>query len=141
MLQLVRVLALIACLCPLGLVAQTDPPAGSLPVGNPLEYDAPMHNIDADKPIIPSFLRASPSRAGGSANELNTGDSRATEKLPGGDVVATVTGRDLYHGNFCGHGNRGNDKNPTDTLDAACKRHDECFDRTDRSCSWTVLIT
>lgn len=133
-------LLLVAGLTSAGAMAQTDPPTGSEPVGDPLNYDAPVQNIDPNKPLIPSFLRASPTRAGGSANELNTGDQRATEKLPGGDVGAAVAGRDLYHGNFCGYGNRGDDKAPTDALDAACKRHDECFDRTNRSCSCNAAL-
>lgn len=31
----------------------------------------------------------------------------------------------MYHGNYCGKGNRGG--KPKDRLDAACKRHDECY--------------
>lgn len=87
------------------------------------------------EPAIPSFQRGSGTRAGGPANELNTGDDRARVQLPEGDAAAAIAGTNLYHGNFCGAGNRGDDVPPTDELDAACKRHDECFDATNRACS------
>jgi hypothetical protein len=35
------------------------------------------------------------------------------------------------HGNYCGLGNRGG--SPIDSLDAACKRHDDCYDRRGRA--------
>lgn len=57
------------------------------------------------------------------------------QKPPGGSVADAISGRALYHGNFCGHGNRG-DVEPIDALDAACKRHDDCYDRAQRrSCA------
>ncbi|WP_210618240.1 phospholipase A2 family protein [Mammaliicoccus lentus] len=31
----------------------------------------------------------------------------------------------MYHGNYCGKGNNGG--KPKDRLDAACKKHDECY--------------
>jgi hypothetical protein len=43
------------------------------------------------------------------------------------------------HGNYCGLGNRGG--SPVDSLDAACKRHDDCYDRIGRaacSCDKTL---
>jgi hypothetical protein len=93
--------------------------------------------VDPEKPTnLPGFLRASPSRAGGSANELNTTDRRATEKPPGGDAAAAVAGRDLYHGNYCGRGNRGEDKVAADELDEVCRRHDACYETAGhRSCN------
>ncbi len=136
------VLALIAGLMPLGAFAQEPTlPDERTPEGA-LQYDAPVaaQEADPDKPLIPSFQRRTATKAGGPANELNTGDSRAREQLPGGDIAAAVTGRDLYHGNFCGHGNRGDDLAPTDELDAACKRHDVCFDETNRSCSCNTAL-
>jgi hypothetical protein len=36
-----------------------------------------------------------------------------------------------FHGNYCGLGNRGGP--PVDSLDAACKRHDDCYDRIGRA--------
>lgn len=32
------------------------------------------------------------------------------------------------YGNYCGKGNYGWDKDPIDNLDAACRRHDQCYD-------------
>ncbi len=32
----------------------------------------------------------------------------------------------LFHGNYCGPGNRGPGVRPADALDAACRRHDAC---------------
>ena len=131
------IVAILTGLVPLGAGAQDlslpDPatPAGAL------QYDRPVAAQEAqpDMPLIPSFQRRTATKAGGPANELNTGDARATERLPEGSVAAAATGRALFHGNFCGYGNRGYALAPTDALDAACKRHDECFDRTNRSCS------
>ena len=139
--RLIHAMVLLVGLLPLGAVAQTAPVApDETPAAEAEKYDAPVQNLDAKKELIPSFLRASPSRAGGSANELNTGDNRATEKLPGGSVADAVSGRDLYHGNYCGYGNRGYDKPPLDELDAACMRHDVCFDQTNRSCSCNAAL-
>jgi hypothetical protein len=87
-------------------------------------------------PQIPSFQRGSATHAGGPANELNTGDDRAERKLPGGSAADAITGADLYHGNYCGRGDRGPGAPPMDELDAACMRHDACYDqRGDRSCA------
>lgn len=55
---------------------------------------------------------------------------------PGGSVRDALTGRDLFHGNYCGYGNREGATEPTDDLDAACKRHDECYEMTgQRACA------
>lgn len=89
---------------------------------------------------VPSFQRRSGQSAGGPANELNTGDERAAEELPGGDIGAVATGRSLYHGNFCGPGDQGADSEPTDVLDAACRRHDVCYDETERSCDCDATL-
>ena len=32
----------------------------------------------------------------------------------------------LFHGNYCGPGNRGNNPPPVDALDRACMHHDAC---------------
>ena len=76
----------------------------------------------------PSFQMRSGQYAGGPANELNTGDGRATETLPDGDVLAVAASRKLYHGNYCGPGDRGRGKPGIDALDEACRRHDACYD-------------
>jgi hypothetical protein len=129
-------LVLVAGLMPFGVLAQNEHPLPdpTTPSGA-LQYDAPIANSGENKPPIPSFLKRDPNKAGGPANELNTGDARASERLPGGDAAGAATGATLYHGNFCGLGNRGDDLLSTDPLDEACKRHDECFDRTNRACS------
>ena len=131
-------LALVAGLLPLAALAQQEHPIPDerSPTGA-LQYDAPVaaQEDDPNKPLIPSFQRRTATKAGGPANELNTGDQRASEALPGGDAAAAIRGRDLYHGNFCGLGNRGDDLVSADPLDEVCKRHDECFERTNRSCS------
>ncbi len=121
---------------------QTPQPVISPPLVEPrtdTEPPAPARREDA--PAIPSFQRGSGSRAGGPANELNTGDERATERLPGGSVSNSISGRDLYHGNYCGHGNRGEGVAPTDELDAACKRHDDCYGAARRrSCACDAVL-
>jgi hypothetical protein len=109
--------------------AQVDEPDPVQPA--PVEA-APDEAASAEPPKPPEFLRRSGSRAGGPANELNTGDARAQEKLPGGSVPAMLAGRDLYHGNFCGPGDRGPDAQPVDELDAVCQRHDACYTQAGR---------
>jgi hypothetical protein len=102
----------------------------------PAEAEAEPSARPGGKPPVPEFQRRSGQRSGGPANDLNTPDSRARERLPGGSVTDTVTGRDLYHGNYCGRGNRGNGLPPVDELDAVCQRHDECYDAAQRpSCA------
>ena len=32
----------------------------------------------------------------------------------------------VYHGNYCGPGQRGHNRRPVDALDAACMHHDKC---------------
>ena len=125
-------------------LAQTDAPSGDAPASSETsptlveprtDTEAPTPTRPNTAPPIPSFQRGSGTRAGGPANELNTGDERASEEPPGGSASEAVSGRDLYHGNYCGHGNRGPGLPPTDELDAACKRHDECYDAAQRR-SW-----
>lgn len=117
-------------------LAEAGPEAtGTLVAEPPAMAQAPAPEEDAaspaplveEAPAIPDFLRRSGSRAGGPANELNTGDSRAREQLPGGSVPGMLAGRDLYHGNYCGPGDRGPGVAPTDALDAVCQRHDACY--------------
>lgn len=105
------------------------------------DREPPAPTRPEDAPPVPSFQRGSGQQAGGPANELNTGDERAAEKLPGGSVSETLSGRDLYHGNYCGHGSRGTGVAPADELDAVCKRHDECFEAAGRrSCACDVVL-
>ena len=41
-------------------------------------------------------------------------------------VAPLLHGQLVYHGNYCGPGNKGVDPAPVDALDAACMRHDAC---------------
>lgn len=96
----------------------------------------PPPTAPANKPPIPEWQRKSGQRAGGPASQLNTGDARAEEKLPGGSVSGALSGRELYHGAFCGHGAAAEGAQPVDDLDAACMRHDQCYDAARyRSCA------
>ena len=108
------------------------------PQGSPIDLGGSMPE---DAPPIPSFQRSTGSQAGGPANALNTQDQRAREALPDGSVADVATGRNLYHGNYCGPGDRGRDADgaplaPVDALDAACQRQDSCYDQAAaRSCA------
>lgn len=77
---------------------------------------------------IPKALRSSGSRAGGPANELNPSGRVEEPAPPKGDLGQVVAGKELFHGNYCGKGQRGEGLPPTDDLDAACMRHDACYD-------------
>jgi len=77
---------------------------------------------------IPKALRSSGSRAGGPANELNPSGRAEEPTPPKGDLGQVVAGTALFHGNYCGKGQRGEGLPPTDDLDAACMRHDACYD-------------
>lgn len=85
---------------------------------------------------IPKSLRNSGSSAGGPANDLNPGGAPEEAPLPRGSLSDVLTGRALFHGNYCGTGQRGEGMPPLDALDAACMRHDACYDAAGyRSCS------
>ncbi|WP_426219462.1 phospholipase A2 family protein [Methylobacterium sp. NFXW15] len=77
---------------------------------------------------IPKALRSSGSRAGGPANELNPSGHAEEPAPPKGDLGRVVAGKELFHGNYCGKGQRGEGLPPTDDLDAACMRHDACYE-------------
>lgn len=85
-------------------------------------------NEPGERSGIPKALRASGSRAGGPANELNPGGRAEPPAPPKGDLGRVVAGQALFHGNYCGKGQRGEGLPPTDDLDAACMRHDACYD-------------
>lgn len=117
------------------------PEPGPAPADARTEASEPPAPRPEDAPPVPSFQSRSGQRAGGPANELNTRDTRATEELPGGSATEAIAGRDLYHGNYCGHGQRGAELAPTDELDAVCKRHDDCFDAAGRrSCACNTVL-
>ena len=85
---------------------------------------------------IPKALRGSASKSGGPANDLNPGGRAEEPPPPKGDLANVLTGKALFHGNYCGAGQRGVDLPPTDALDAACQRHDACYDAAGhRSCA------
>ena len=85
---------------------------------------------------IPKALRGSASKSGGPANDLNPGGLPEEAAPPKGDLANVLTGKALFHGNYCGAGQRGVDLPPTDALDAACQRHDACYDAAGhRSCA------
>lgn len=85
---------------------------------------------------IPKVLRGSASKAGGPANELNPSGAQEDALPAKGDLTNVITGKTLFHGNYCGAGQRGTELLPTDALDAACQRHDACYDTAGhRSCA------
>lgn len=77
---------------------------------------------------IPKALRGSGSRAGGPANDLNPGGQAEAPAPPRGDLGKVLAGRELFHGNYCGKGQRGEGLPAIDALDAACQRHDACYE-------------
>ncbi|WP_342149497.1 phospholipase A2 family protein [Methylorubrum sp. SB2] len=77
---------------------------------------------------IPKSLRASGARSGGPANELNPSGRTEAPAPPKGELGNVLTGRALFHGNYCGKGNRGAGIAPIDALDTACMHHDTCYD-------------
>lgn len=90
---------------------------------------------------LPKALRASGSRAGGPANELNPQGRTEAPAPPKGDLDKVIAGTDLFHGNYCGVGQRGEGLPPTDALDAACMRHDACYDSAGyKSCACDVTL-
>lgn len=48
------------------------------------------------------------------------------QPAPGLDAPDLAHGALLFHGNYCGPGNRGPHAAPVDALDRACMRHDAC---------------
>ena len=90
---------------------------------------------------IPKALRGSGTKAGGPANDLNSGGRPAEPALPRSDLARVLDGRELFHGNYCGAGQRGPDLPPTDALDAACMRHDACYEAAAyRSCACDATL-
>ncbi|MRI56784.1 hypothetical protein D8770_22890 [Methylobacterium sp. DB1607] len=85
-------------------------------------------NEPGERSGIPKALRASGSKAGGPANDLNPSGQAEAPAPPKGDLGRVVAGKELFHGNYCGKGQRGEGLPPTDDLDAACMRHDACYD-------------
>lgn len=102
--------------------------------GEPLNQPGPNSGI-------PRALRGSADRAGGPANDLTEVDRPDEPPLPKADLAQVLEGKALFHGNYCGAGQRGEGLPPTDDLDAACLRHDACFDAAGhRSCACNVRL-
>ncbi|MGH1589621.1 hypothetical protein ACRBEV_16260 [Methylobacterium phyllosphaerae] len=85
-------------------------------------------NEPGERSGIPKALRSSGSKAGGPANDLNPGGRTEAPAPPRGDLGNVIAGKELFHGNYCGKGQRGEGLPPTDALDAACMRHDACYE-------------
>ncbi|TNC10474.1 hypothetical protein FF100_22680 [Methylobacterium terricola] len=137
-------LGLLLAACPHPILAQDvqDGPAAS-PAGSetrrgpvpplpdalgPEERTGEAPTRPGGRSAIPKALRSSGSRAGGPANDLNPGGRAEEAAPPRGDLGRVVAGQELFHGNYCGKGQRGQGLPPTDDLDADCMRHDACYD-------------
>lgn len=90
---------------------------------------------------IPKALRGSAAKSGGPVNDLNPSGRPEEPPLPKADLSAVLAGKALFHGNYCGAGQRGAGLAPTDDLDAACMRHDACYDAAGyRSCACDAAL-
>lgn len=90
---------------------------------------------------IPKALRGSAAKAGGPVNDLNPSGRPEEPPLPRPDLGAVLAGKALFHGNYCGAGQQGEGLAPTDALDAACQRHDACYDTAGyRSCACDAAL-
>lgn len=54
------------------------------------------------------------------------GPALAQDAAPETPVAPLMHGALVFHGNYCGPGNKGAHPAPVDALDAACMRHDAC---------------
>lgn len=58
---------------------------------------------------------------------VSLGAARAQDLDEPSDAASDLKhGALLFHGNYCGPGNRGADSPPVDALDRACMHHDRC---------------
>lgn len=90
---------------------------------------------------IPKALRGSAAKAGGPVNDLNPSGRPEEPPLPRPDLGAVLAGKALFHGHYCGAGQQGEGLAPTDALDAACQRHDACYDAAGyRSCACDAAL-
>ncbi|MCJ2137268.1 hypothetical protein MKK69_25025 [Methylobacterium sp. J-026] len=104
------------------------PPPPLPDLSDPNGRAAEALNEPGERSGIPKALRSSASKAGGPANDLNpSGQAEAPASLKG-DLGKVVTGKELFHSNYCGKGQRGEGLPPIDALDAACMHHDACYD-------------
>jgi hypothetical protein len=107
---------------------QPGPPPPLPELSDPNARAGEALNEPGERSGIPKALRSSASKAGGPANDLNPGGHAETPAPPKGDLGKVVAGQELFHGNYCGKGQRGEGLPPTDALDAACMHHDACYD-------------
>lgn len=109
-----------------------DPRPGPPPplpdISDPNGRSGEALNEPGGRSDIPKALRSSGSKAGGPANDLNPSGRAEAPASPKGALDRVVAGKELFHGNYCGKGQRGEGLPPTDDLDAACLRHDTCYD-------------
>ena len=99
-------------------------------------------NEPGERSTIPKVLRSSGSKAGGPANDLNpSGQTEAPAPLKG-ELARVAVGKELFHGNYCGKGQRGAGLPPIDALDTACMHHDACYDTAGySSCACDAALT
>ncbi|GJE50588.1 hypothetical protein GOFOIKOB_3637 [Methylobacterium tardum] len=142
--SILALLGLMLVACPHSALAQgvSDVPATSVEADEPRPGPPPplpelsdpngrageALNEPGERSRIPKALRSSGSKAGGPANDLNPGGRDEAPAPPKGDLGRVVAGQELFHGNYCGKGQRGEGLPPTDALDAACMRHDACYE-------------
>jgi hypothetical protein len=120
------------------LLSLCSAPAGAQAPASRTLGDAPQQTGPAGRPPPP----ARPGAVDAAPDQDRTGsvirppDAAApgpeAPPPPAGSIADAIAGRDLYHGNFCGAGSRLGALEPIDELDAACKRHDECYERNAR---------
>ena len=66
----------------------------------------------------------------------------AQDALPKPNLGPVMHGQLVYHGNYCGPGNKGTHPAPVDALDEACMRHDACVkDLEIPSCGCNARLT
>jgi len=104
------------------------PPPPLPELSDPNGRAAEALNEPSERSSIPKVLRSSGSKAGGPANDLNPSGQAEAPAPPKGDLGKVAAGKELFHGNYCGKGQRGEGLPPIDALDSACMRHDACYD-------------
>lgn len=57
---------------------------------------------------------------------LQAAPAGAQDSPLAGGLAPLMHGALVFHGNYCGPGNKGDHPAPVDALDAACMRHDAC---------------
>ncbi|GEP01466.1 hypothetical protein [Methylobacterium haplocladii] len=108
--------------------AITGPPPPLPDLSEPNSRNAESLAEPGSSSVIPKALRGSGAKAGGPANDLNSGGADAPPREPSSNLANVLAGTELFHGNYCGAGQRGEGLPPTDDLDAACMSHDACYD-------------